>query len=910
MFFLLLTLQVQGQVNPRFFPKQVNPDSSNFEFYSQKNGINYRANAWDLKRYFTPKYPGAVAYVPAPTGNVLNRTEFVKGADGVIYYIDATGKSVKFDGGVTPNALSDSIAYVLELVSEWDTSATNELQVIYIVNHRLYISGSTDPGLNLAPYRDSIYISNGGGRDTLKTSTGYKVLLPLADGSETKLNVAGLLAVSGNGTTGTPYSISTPGGTLSGTGGNGFVGFPVQSSNPGTPGGGFRFYADALGRPSWVRNDGFVRTFDASTITANRVYMLPDVTGTLAMLEAGQTFTGVQVFAPTGSGGSGFTVQSTGRFSIPAPVMTDAQAAAITGQTAGASVYSTTQQRPYVHNGTAFQGVVLGPQSGFAAGQISHGGTGGNLTSSNNLRWNETLGRLSVGGAEVANYNFLVYSKLYPSNYIGIAPDPSNAAIYAKGDRLHIGSSNTPTTITLFSGFMGVGIGTPESTVDISPVYSATADLSGGGYGFRLRSVTYNSTSSNGSVIASAALASFDGGIISSTNPNTFTNISTVRIAGAPTAGANATVTNAYALWVDSGNSLFNGNLIVSGTSTLNGAVTATSNNHRFGFLQLLTSGNPTVTGQGIVITGVDREFQFKGTGDSGQPQTFSFGISSGTTDMKSLENSHPVNGFIRVYGGFRNPNANYTVGALLNLTPQYDVGTLAGAKITGVYYNPTLTAMSGVLSHNAWESTSGDVIINSGRIAVGASTPNASALLDLTSTNLGLLIPRATTAQINAVSPALALQMFSTTDERIHIKRSSGFYQIAYIQDIKRDTAYRTVNSNLNLSALTAYWKANFKYVKIETVVTALASGDNTITLPTPSEDLFGIKFEVVVEDTSGDSDISQLIFGTDGSGDGYSYNGDGTFISTFNLYAGVGVYLSVAKCEAKGGAYRWVLQ
>jgi hypothetical protein len=50
------------------------------------------------------------------------------------------------------------------------------------------------------------------------------------------------------------------------------------------------------------------------------------------------------------------------------------------------------------------------------------------------------------------------------------------------------------------------------------------------------------------------------------------------------------------------------------------------------------------------------------------------------------------------------------------------------------------------------------------GRLGIGTNAPNASALLDLTSTTQGLLLPRMTTAQINAIgSPAAGLTVYNT---------------------------------------------------------------------------------------------------------------------------------------------------
>jgi hypothetical protein len=53
----------------------------------------------------------------------------------------------------------------------------------------------------------------------------------------------------------------------------------------------------------------------------------------------------------------------------------------------------------------------------------------------------------------------------------------------------------------------------------------------------------------------------------------------------------------------------------------------------------------------------------------------------------------------------------------------------------------------------------------SAGRLGVGTNAPNASAILDLTSTTQGLLLPRMTTTQINAIaSPAAGLMVYNIT--------------------------------------------------------------------------------------------------------------------------------------------------
>ncbi len=71
--------------------------------------------------------------------------------------------------------------------------------------------------------------------------------------------------------------------TITGTVGSGFLELQTQSAAPAIgPTSSIRLFSNA-GALSWKRSDGFVRSFTASTITADRTYTLPDATGTIAL---------------------------------------------------------------------------------------------------------------------------------------------------------------------------------------------------------------------------------------------------------------------------------------------------------------------------------------------------------------------------------------------------------------------------------------------------------------------------------------------------------------------------------------------------------------------------------------------------------------------------------------------------
>lgn len=494
----------------------------------------------------------------------------------------------------------------------------------------------------------------------------------------------------------------------------------------------------------------------------------------------------------------------------------------------------------------------------------------------------------------------------------------------ANTDYFYIAKNSVQQFTLRGNGFFGFGSTTPTSFAHFAPPASnVTGDLSGAGYGLRFAGATYtNTTTAASGTVAAVSAYSFGVPTIASTNTGVvYTVASTVRIDGPPVTGANSIFSGVYALQVVSGNSLFGGAISATGRVTaLDYYSTTTTSGYFSTDANLgisLASGNVELrTFSGSIIF----KKQSSGTSTMGLvnvtnsryngnlapeiitgPESGDFRYSTQSTI------SGGANGVdLLVKGGDAKGNSAASVNVSGDLILQggyHSGGTLGSGWDNGEIIFKTTANASGNTPQIR------GVINAAGGMTLGATTVNSSAILDLVATDKGLLIPRGTTSQINAVTtPPLLLMMGSTTDERIHLKRTNGFYQLAYVQDIKRDTAYRTVNANLDLSGLTTTFANRYKRVVVETIVTVAASGNNTITMPVPTASLLGTKFEISVEDTSGDSDISVLSFGTDGT-DGYLYNGDGTYSSSQNLYPGLGVYVSVSWCEAKS-AYRWKLQ
>ena len=83
-------------------------------------------------------------------------------------------------------------------------------------------------------------------------------------------------------------------------------------------------------------------------------------------------------------------------------------------------------------------------------------------------------------------------------------------------------------------------------------------------------------------------------------------------------------------------------------------------------------------------------------------------------------------------------------------------------------------------------------------KIGTGATTPDASAVLDIESNSKGLLIPRLSTSQMNAVSnPARGLLVFNSTDSVFYMRLDTGWTKIATGNNIWISNGAAAFNSN-----------------------------------------------------------------------------------------------------------------
>ncbi len=138
--------------------------------------------------------------------------------------------------------------------------------------------------------------------------------------------------------------------------------------------------------------------------------------------------------------------------------------------------------------------------------------------------------------------------------------------------------------------------------------------------------------------------------------------------------------------------------------------------------------------------------------------------------------------------------------------------------------------------------------ILDSGNVGIGTASPNASAILELSSTTKGLLPPRLTTTQRDAVgSPAEGLLIYNDTTNKLNVHNGSGWEAVGgttinnptenELVTVASDTTELDAEANLTfdgstlkvLGAVAANVISNAAAIAVNTVVT---TGYNSLML------------------------------------------------------------------------------
>ena len=222
---------------------------------------------------------------------------------------------------------------------------------------------------------------------------------------------------------------------------------------------------------------------------------------------------------------------------------------------------------------------------------------------------------------------------------------------------------------------------------------------------------------------------------------STVTTAATVDIAGAPIAGTNATITNAYALRVATGASYFGGAVAMTPVAATSGTRSAL-----------------TVTG--AADTGV--------TASTEQNDVYLNLSHTVTWAAGPITNQRAIRVAAPTYA-FSGPSTVVNA-ATLYVDNAPSAGT--NATITNAYalwVDDGMTRLDGAL-------TVGSYSILTGNVGVGSAAP-ASAALAVSSTTQGFLPPRMTGTQRDAIAaPAAGLVVYNTTTNKLNFYNGSAW--------------------------------------------------------------------------------------------------------------------------------------
>jgi hypothetical protein len=361
-------------------------------------------------------------------------------------------------------------------------------------------------------------------------------------------------------------------------------------------------------------------------------------------------------------------------------------------------------------------------------------------------------------------------------------------------------SSSSITNTSLTSGrvvYSGTGgLETDSANLTFNGTTLTTTGLSNSGTSALVRLVTVGDTSFNGATVFAAAtpaklymgtgtatdttsaigatnavgaVASLAITPIAATNTSvTYTNASTLYIAGAPSAGTNITITNPYALYVAAGASYLGGNTAVTGTLSATSTVSA---------------GN----GENVFGTG--------GTGATSSSITLNGGSTSGWGSFITFKRNSVSKGFVGLESQLIGNNSDDTIVYAIsgqNVKQVVNAATITTTSSTGLAVTGKITVTGdttnyGVLSTNpsgygafslksatvnqTWSFIANDNGANSDLLIYGGSSAGTKLTLD-SSGNLG----------IGSTSPIAKLDIsgISTTQNGLRLTTSGGGLALA----------------------------------------------------------------------------------------------------------------------------------
>jgi hypothetical protein len=159
-------------------------------------------------------------------------------------------------------------------------------------------------------------------------------------------------------------------------------------------------------------------------------------------------------------------------------------------------------------------------------------------------------------------------------------------------------------------------------------------------------------------------------------------------------------------------------------------------------------------------------------------------GIAAPLTKLDIFGLSDVSNGLARFMGNSLTEPSFFTFGRISTVDLIVgSVGSAANLMAGTVQGDAVVRSSSGKLHLGVGYSNPSMTFISGGNVGIGTTSPAASSKLDITSTTQGVLFPRMTTTQKNAIaSPATGLVVFDTTLNKLCVRGASAWETITSI--------------------------------------------------------------------------------------------------------------------------------
>lgn len=152
---------------------------------------------------------------------------------------------------------------------------------------------------------------------------------------------------------------------------------------------------------------------------------------------------------------------------------------------------------------------------------------------------------------------------------------------------------------------------------------------------------------------------------------------------------------------------------------------------------------------------------------------------------------------WVNIGGSQFAPTSGSGQHAALNISHQINQSGTATGQVNGIGITPTITSIgSGVFyrglsinipgteHYGIFQTGATSRNYLQGRLGIGTSTPNASAALDISSSDKGILIPRLTSVQAAAITPTNGLMYYNTDSLRFMIRTGAAWRGVRFTDE------------------------------------------------------------------------------------------------------------------------------